>query len=63
MTKAEFIKQERDASRAFMDRFSIADFQSPAGSVGYSREYRCDCGFRTESPEVIYDHTCDEPKP
>jgi hypothetical protein len=59
---ATFLRRERDASRSFMNRHAFEDFGEP-GSVSYSREYRCGCGFRTSEPRAIFDHVCEGIKP
>lgn len=59
-SKDDFRKQESDARAIFMRHNSAGDYDQPAGSVGYSREYKCECGFTTNSPDVIFDHECPE---
>jgi hypothetical protein len=56
MSRESFMRAEADASRKFMDRFADEDFDLPSATVGYSREYRCDCGFRTDGAGEIFDH-------
>ena len=58
MTKQEFLQQEAQASRRFMNRHANEDFSLEPGSVSYSRIYRCECGFETQSSEAIFDHVC-----
>jgi len=60
MTRDEFIKQEAKTSRDLMNRYAKEDFSLPPGSVSYSREYKCWCGFKTSDAGEIYDHakTC-----
>ena len=57
MSALDFLRRENDAFRRFMDRFTIEDMAHPGLSRGYSREYRCDCGFSTSEPEDIHTHT------
>ena len=46
--KAEFARREDKLFRAFSEG---------AGEEGYvSRQYRCGCGFTTNSPQKIFDH-------
>lgn len=62
MTREEFIKREKAATRDFIDRHVMYDFSLPIGAVKYSRTYRCDCGYRTSCPGEIFDHKCAEGK-
>lgn len=57
MTETEFLRSERDAMNRHMDKHANEDFLLPVGAVSYSREYRCDCGFRCSDASVIYAHT------
>ncbi len=57
-SKDEFRKQESDARTIFMRKHSAGDYDQPAGNVGYSREYKCECGFTTSDPDAIFDHEC-----
>jgi hypothetical protein len=62
MTRAEFVTQERAAKDRFMRSFITADYAVPAGSMGYSTEYRCPCGFITPDAGAIWDHRCEKVK-
>lgn len=47
------------ARRAFVHRETIVlgRFLDAPLVVGWSRSYRCDCGFTCRSPGEIWDHT------
>lgn len=55
LRRAAFIRAERDVFQSFVNR-------NLAENATYSRTYRCDCGFKTADPGVIYDHTCESNK-
>jgi hypothetical protein len=61
MTRAEFVRQEAERLRRFMNSHAEGDFSHCTMPV-YSRSYRCQCGFRCRLPGEFYDHveTCEE---
>ena len=63
MTYREFARQEIAALHRFMSQYADEDFTDQA-YPSYSREYRCDCGFRTQEIDGIFEHaaTCDNPE-
>lgn len=56
MTKVQFLRQEAQAARQFMDRWLFSDLKQPGAMVGYRREYRCECGYHCVDSAEIYDH-------
>lgn len=60
MTLEEFLCQEAAAARRFIDKHVMEDFLH--GHAGYSREYRCDCGFRCSDSRRIYEHVAACPR-
>jgi hypothetical protein len=59
-SKDDFRKRESDARTMFIRNNSAGDYDQSAGSVGYSREYKCECGFTTSDPDTIFDHECEK---
>jgi hypothetical protein len=54
--KQDFIRQGANVARQFADRWLMSDMKQSL-LVGYSRSYRCECGFACVDANTIYDHS------